>query len=79
MKRATTSDDDERRAPDLSGGCLRHTYAAVVRAVVPPVVASRPIWRSLLLCSRQNDLFQAQYFPYFYALTDDAFLCKGSA
>ena len=42
VKHATTSD---QRILDLAGGCLRHLLPAVVGAVVPSVVAPRPIYR----------------------------------
>ena len=45
MKHATTSDHDGGIILDLAGGCLRHLLPAVVGAVVPSVVAPRPIYR----------------------------------
>lgn len=47
IKHVTTSDHDNLRLLDLSGGCRRHLLSALVCTVVPPVIASRPIFRGI--------------------------------
>ena len=52
MKHATTSDYDDRRTPDLSGGCLRHVLLCCVQQ-----------FRRSSLLARNTDVFVFSILP----------------